>query len=116
MNIIINEIQTGKFKTPIIDKTILILALWEIYIDSAAGEDRVNVKLLKFLIEKSPDTFVSYFSYLAALGFVPNEWKISKIIPIYKKSGDKSLVQNNWPIFLSSLLSKLYDKIMLKFV
>jgi hypothetical protein len=44
---------------------------------------------------------------------IPSEWKIHKIIPIYK-SGDKHLVENYRPISLLCLLSKILESIIFK--
>jgi len=56
--------------------------------------------------------------FIASLrsGNIPNEWKIHKIIPIYKSS-DKTSVKNYYPISLLCIILKvlerlIYDKVI----
>jgi len=44
-------------------------------------------------------------------GNIPNEWKIHKIIPIYKSS-DKTLVKNYHPIFLLCIILKVLERLI----
>ena len=48
-------------------------------------------------------------------GVVPEEWKFSGIIPIFKK-GDASVCGNTWSIALMSLAAKLYNWILLNHI
>ena len=44
---------------------------------------------------------------------LPEQWKVSKIIPIFKK-GDKSKIENYRPIANFCSASKIFEKLILK--
>jgi len=44
-------------------------------------------------------------------GYLPSEWELHKIIPIFK-SGDRPLVKNYHPISLLSYISKVLERII----
>ena len=46
-------------------------------------------------------------------GIIPEQWEAMKIKSIYKNKGSKQEVTNRRGIFLTSILSKLFEKILL---
>ena len=79
----------------------------------SAGEDFISTKLLK---EIAP-LIITPLHYLINLsletGFVPKEFKVAKIIPIFKE-GSCNEFNNYRPISLLSSFSKLMEKIVAK--
>ena len=77
----------------------------------SAGFDEIPLKLLK----SSPDNIIMALSHIFNLslstGKVISDFKIAKIIPLYKK-GDASDINNYRPINLLSNISKILEKIM----
>ena len=77
----------------------------------SAGFDEIPLKLLK----SSPDNIIMALSHIFSLslstGKVISNFKIAKIIPLYKK-GDASDINNYRPISLLSNISKILEKIM----
>ena len=73
--------------------------------------DEIPLKLLK----SSPDNIIKALSHIFNLslstGKVISDFKIAKIIPLYKK-GDASDINNYRPISLLSNISKILEKIM----
>ena len=57
----------------------------------------------------NPLTFL--FNFFLTTHFVPDQWKSSRIVPIYKK-GDKSNPLNYRPISLTSTFSRLFESIL----
>ena len=53
----------------------------------------------------------TFFSVRYHRSYLPKEWKIHKIIPIFK-SGDKSCVKNYRPISLLCCVSKVFERII----
>ena len=79
----------------------------------SAGADCISTKLLK---EIAP-LIITPLHYLINLslesGFVPKEFKIAKIVPVFKE-GDSHDFNNYRPISLLSSFSKLMEKIVAK--
>jgi len=65
-------------------------------------------KQLKFTLNK-PLAFV--FNQLLAVGVVPDDWKKATIIPVHKK-GATGIMSNYRPISLTSVLSKIMERII----
>ena len=53
------------------------------------------------------------FQKIYATGLIPEQWKVSKIIPIFKK-GDKTKIENYRPIANLCSTSKTFEKLILK--
>jgi hypothetical protein len=55
----------------------------------------------------------SLFSKIYASGQIPEQWKVSKIVPIFKK-GSKNQIENYRPIANLCAASKVFEKLILK--
>ena len=79
----------------------------------ATGPFSIPTKLLKMLksILSAPLAFLFNCSFSS--GVVPNNLKLARIIPVYKK-GPKIYVSNYRPISLLSIFNKILEKIMYK--
>ena len=79
----------------------------------SAGQDFISTKLLKEIAH----LIITPLHYLINLsletGFVPKEFKVAKIVPIFKE-GDCHEFNNYRPISLLSSFSKLMEKIVAK--
>ena len=53
------------------------------------------------------------FSKIYSTGLIPDQWKVSKIIPIFKK-GNKNEIENYRPIANLCSTSKIFEKLILK--
>ena len=75
----------------------------------SAGFDEIPLKLLK----SSPDNIIMALSHIFNLstGKVISDFKIDKMIPLYKKC-DTSAINNYKPISSLSNISKILEKIM----
>jgi Reverse transcriptase (RNA-dependent DNA polymerase) len=75
------------------------------------GPDNIGPGLIKEVIEAIADPLLHIFNLSLTGGTVPDELKIAKVVPIYKK-GDKSLACNYRPISLLSVFDKLLERLM----
>ncbi len=76
----------------------------------ACGEDGITPEILK---RCNLDSIILEFCNIALSDYqAPDQWSIINIIPI-PKSGDPSLGSNYRGISLSSLVAKVYNKIIL---
>ena len=79
---------------------------------TSAGNDSVSNKLLKRIAPLIIGSLHYLINLSLEIGFVPQQIKISKIIPLYKiGSSDKNNFFNYRPISILSSFSKLIEKI-----
>ena len=53
------------------------------------------------------------FNKIYSTGLLPDQWKVSKIVPIFKK-GNKDEIENYRPIANLCSMSKVFEKLILK--
>ena len=93
------------------DSTI-IEAIKELSPNSAGGPDGIPTSLLINCAEEiAPVLKIVFLTFSSSL--IPTSFKEAAIIPVFK-SGDKSLPSNYRPISLTSVLSKVIEKIICK--
>ena len=67
------------------------------------------------LVEQSSKTLAYPLSVLFNLsyntGYIPQEWKLANVVPVHKKD-DKNKVTNYRPISLTSLVMKVFERIL----
>ena len=79
----------------------------------STGPDSVSTKLLKEILPAILLPLCHIFNLSLQTGFIPERFKIAKVVPVYK-SGDKHLFTNYRPISLLSSFSKILEKIVAK--
>ena len=77
------------------------------------GFDRIPVCMLRDCGNILLDPLCALFSNIYATGLLPEQWKVSKIIPIFKK-GNKHEIENYRPIANLCAASKNFEKLILK--
>ena len=77
------------------------------------GFDRIPVCILKDCKINLLGPFSDLFSRIYKTGLIPDQWKVSKIIPIFKK-GSKNQIENYRPIANLCSASKVFEKLILK--
>ena len=81
--------------------------------DKAAGPDGFSLRILKPLAKKIIKPLAIICRESIKRGEVPKDWKIQWITVIYKQ-GCKALAENYRPVSLTSILSKIQEKIIRK--
>ncbi|XP_039300603.1 uncharacterized protein LOC120355917 [Nilaparvata lugens] len=76
-----------------------------------AGGDRITNEMLKVLYSISSETIISLFDRIFSEHSVPQQWKTSDIILLFKK-GDQYDINNYRPISISSCFGKLFMKML----
>ena len=71
----------------------------------------VPAKFMKLIIEQFADVLCELFNDCLDLGEYPDVFKMSRVVPIYKK-GKKSDIGNYRPISLLPTLNKIFEKII----
>ena len=79
--------------------------------NKAPGPDQIHGKILKNCASAlcTPLTLLFQSSFYTCN--IPNDWKTANVVPVYKK-GSKNSVQNYRPISLTSLIMKVYEKVI----
>ncbi len=81
----------------------------------AYGPDAISPRLLKEGGQPMARLLHRLFTLSLTKCEFPTSWKSANVIPLYKK-GDKDLVSNYRPISLLSSVSKVFEKIVFKYV
>ena len=77
------------------------------------GFDRIPVCVLKDCKDLLLDPLSDLLNKIHITSVIPEQWKVSKIIPIFKK-GNKHEIENYRPIANLCSASKIFEKLILK--
>lgn len=80
-------------------------------LSSAPGPDNITAKILKGTVSISSRILQIIFQQSVSNGEIPNDWKTSKITPVFK-AGNRSDPSNYRPISLTSIPCKLLEHIL----
>ena len=72
----------------------------------------LDSKLLKIAAPLIETFLTSVFNYSLQNGIVFNDWKYSRVTPIYKGTGSKELCSNYRPISVVCHIAKIIEKII----
>ena len=85
--------------------------LSDINSNKAQGPDGIHGKILKHCAVGLAYPLSCIFKVSYNSGFIPSEWKLANVVPIFKK-GDKTCVENYRPISLTCLVMKVFERIV----
>ena len=77
----------------------------------SSGHDDISTKLLKETIHIIIQPLTHVLNQSLLMGIVPDQLKVAKVIPIYKKS-ERSQLKNYRPVSLLPAFSKILEKLM----
>lgn len=101
-----NDFNTETFY---VDEIIAILKKTDS--SKSSGPDNIDGIVLKKCNRSLAYPLSMIFNKVYDSGEIPSEWKMANVVPIHKK-GDKSNVENYRPISLTSLLMKVFEKLV----
>ena len=82
---------------------------------ASAGLDGIPAILLRKCVEELLLPLTLLFRLSLNKGRLPSEFKLSKVIPIFK-GGERCLAENYRPISLTSHICKVYERIVVKYL
>ena len=85
--------------------------LQELDISKSPGPDGWHQRFLKESAEQLTVPLCVLFRKFLDSGFIPNEWKIAHVTPVFKK-GNRQQSSNYRPISLTSALCKVFESIL----
>ncbi|CAF1069906.1 unnamed protein product, partial [Brachionus calyciflorus] len=95
-----------------ISKPEIIKCFNEIDVSSSPGISKIPVKVLKSSFEFLLPVFFNIFNNCIRYNKIPNEWKYSIIIPLFKNKGSQSDMNNCRGISILPPVSKLFEKLI----
>ncbi len=101
-----------KFRSKTIDSNTLIKIIDSFKPKWSAGHDDIPMKIIKEAKFQLLKPLLHVINTSIITGVFPNDLKISKVIPLYKK-GEHSDPLNYRPLAMQSSLSKIFEKAML---
>jgi hypothetical protein len=81
--------------------------------DTSPGPDGIPAMVLVKCADALAPSLCSFFNFSLNKGEVPNSWKESCVITVFK-SGDRKLICNYRPIPLNSIFSKILERLVVK--
>ena len=106
-----NEYSDVLLNSPILEDEI-IAAVKKLKNGKAPGYDNIVNEHISSSLHILLPVYTQFFNIIFDSGFVPEEWLVGVIKPIYKNKGDPSQPENYRPITLLSCLGKLFTRIL----
>ena len=103
------EQKVMKFK--IVDSNFILNAIKQPKNEKAAGPDKVPTKIVKEVRDLLSELLLMIFNSSLEKGLFPDIWKLARVTPIFK-SGSKKDVNNYRPISVSSVFSRMLERIV----
>ena len=97
----------------VLSEKIIIEAIHELSTRSAAGPDGIPSSLLVNCATELAPLLLIVFTHSLSSGVVPPSFKLAAITPVFK-SGDRTTPSNYHPISLTSVFSKVLERIIRK--
>ena len=81
--------------------------------NKACGPDGIHGKILKHCAAGLAHPLSMLFRFSYNSGSLPRDWKVTNVVPVHKK-GSKGNVENHRPISLTSLVMKIFERVLKK--
>ena len=79
--------------------------------NKATGIDKISCKIIKLAIPVISDSLTLIFNQAITLSSFPDEWKIARVIPLYK-NGQRNIPGNYRPMSVLPAISKIMERIL----
>ena len=79
--------------------------------NKATGIDKSSCKIIKLAAPVISDSLTLIFNQAITLSSFPDEWKIARVVPLYK-NGQRSIPGNYRPISVLPAISKIMERIL----
>ena len=77
----------------------------------ATGLDKISSRLLRDCADFIASPLCAIFNQSITSGDFPDEWKLSKVIPLFKQ-GERSDLNNYRPISIVPIVAKVFERII----
>ena len=110
LNYINGDYSNSLFLSPI-SRSELLLCINNLPNNKSPGHDEYGSNIIKMIAPFIIDPLLKIFNLSIATGVVPNDFKLAKVIPIFK-TGYTQLVTNYRPISILPCFSKLLERLV----
>ena len=107
----LNKHIAAVFNFENIDEETVRKTIQTLHSKNSCGLDGISTKLIKVIEPAIIKPLTLLISHVLSTGIFPDELKIAKVIPIFKKD-DPTLLKTYRPISLLSAISKVIEKII----
>ena len=107
----LNEPEADSFQFSYVHPTLILKLCSKIKPKTSSGPDFISSKVMKVIIPFILDPFCHLLNLSFETGYIPKEFKIAKVVPVFK-SGEQDDFNNYRPISLLSCFSKLFEKVV----
>ena len=80
--------------------------------NTASGQDNITNEIIKHLPDSYLIVLLDFYNFSWNQGTLPDQWKLSTIIPVHKKDKDKHDAKSYRPISLTSSLGKIMERLV----
>ena len=108
-----NVLCNSKIRSFNCETRTMIKIIKKLKLSCSPGPDGITAGFLKNIVAQIADPLCKLYNVSLSSGFIPKDWKIAHVIPIYKK-GDAQLPSNYRPVSLTSLLCKVLERVVRK--
>lgn len=109
-NIGINKSYPTIFVEPVRENEIFNIIM-QMKKSNSSGIDKISINMLKSVVNYIVEPLTFLINWSLSEGVFPEEFKIAKIVPLYKK-GQRECIENYRPISLLSCVSKILERLV----
>ena len=102
-------------ETIVVDKNEVRKLLIELKVDKSPGPDQLHPRVLNEIADVIAEPLTLIYQLSIDQSKLPQQWKLANVTPIFKK-GSRSSPENYRPVSLTSILSKLLERIVSKHI
>ena len=101
----------GKLDTITLNVDDVLKQLLSVKENKACGPDNIHARIIKEAAKELALPLQIIFELSLKVGVIPNDWKCANVVPIFK-GGDKTRIGNYRPVSLTSIVCKVFEKII----
>lgn len=91
----------------------MLVALADVNVESSPGSDNISFVQIQHAGDKMQTKILEIFNVIWSSGIVPEDWRLSLIVPVPKYGRDPLSVDGYRPIALTSCLCRLFERMVL---
>ena len=111
---VIKEIANKTKSLKLIEKEEIEKAIQKLKANKAGDLGGMRNEFIMYAGEDLKESLQSLLNEIMQSGEIPNKWENMKIKSIFKNKGDNKLMKNQRGLFITSIVSKIFERILLE--